>query len=146
MIKATDLRIGNYVMPKLSVKSHWRMAVRVDGLFIQQCEKEGLVDNYDHIPITEDWLLRFGFERRLINNAFFEYYINCTPPNYKRDFVLSFTFGMLSTTPKGVCDRESWYPWMSSGDSHSFNIQSIHQLQNVFFAITGKELELKVPI
>jgi len=139
MIKATELRLGNYVRCKI-----YNGNKDVVIPFVWQEAK--YIHLFEPIPLTEEWLKRFGFESRLINNAFNEWYTMCTPPNYKREFALCFRFGEYRDVPRDQYTSNAWHAWMSSGDSHSFNIQYIHQLQNLYFALTGQELTLKEPI
>lgn len=147
MIKANELRLGNYFQDQLTGRILIVDSLSNDRIIFDQ-QGGALPRGWQArpIPITKEWLQRFGFEMRMINGIVPEWYIMCTPPNYKREFALIFRFGMLRSTPPGVCDENRWHAWMDSGDSHNFNIQSIHQLQNVFFAITGKELKVKEPI
>jgi hypothetical protein len=67
------------------------------------------------IPLTEEWLLRFGFEKKY--------------KNYEMGDFMFF---------KGSCSRIS-YKLSLIG----INIKHVHQLQNLYFALTGEELKLK---
>lgn len=143
MIKINELRQGNLVQTYKGEVIEWDfslMAAGVNKLFKSEDNSEVTVDP---LPLTQGWLKSLGFDSRMINGVVPEWYIMCTPPNYKREFSLFFRFGCMINTPQGVCDGQGWHPYMNSGDSHSFNIQSIHQLQNVYFFITGEELKLK---
>jgi len=152
MIDPSQLRLENMVLyngepiPIYSIDRGGHTFWRINDIAINKktgCSVNGGEDVFQPIPVTEDWLKRLGFEMRVINGIVPEWYIACTPPNYKREFVLFFQFGCMRDTPKGVCDRDGWHAWMTSGDSHCFNIKYIHQLQNVYFFITGQELTLK---
>jgi hypothetical protein len=74
------------------------------------------------IPLTEEWLVKFGFED---NN---------------------YTFDLMANRKKLSF---GWYARVvSSGVRRGFSmgkykhIKHVHQLQNLYFALTGKELEL----
>jgi hypothetical protein len=77
---------------------------------------------YSPIPLTEGWLLKLGFtkerdtvfEKIIINNRLFTI--------IQHGFTKTYT-----------------YPSQNSVTS----IQHVHQLQNLYFALTGKELEIK---
>lgn len=155
MINAKELRIGNYIMynpPQGSlqgpfiiteINSEWVGYEKGNGvseLFIDQPRLPLLW--CEPISIVEEWLMKLGFERRMMNVVVPEWYIMCTPPNYKREFSLWFRFGCMVNTPRGVCDGQGWHPWMDSGDAHGFNIKSIHHLQNFYYGFTGQELTL----
>ena len=88
------------------------------------------------IPITPEWLERAGFSKRLINNKFYEYFIDATPPNYKNDYVIKWWDTDF--------DRKINFSPVLSGTIHTFPCDYIHQLQNLYFALTGKELEFNV--
>lgn len=71
------------------------------------------------IPITEEWLVNFGFEKGF----------------YYKKGCLKLSTGSKRTLVRYV---------ISNSESVSIaTIQYIHELQNLYFAITGAELELK---
>lgn len=84
----------------------------------------GVVDwnNIEPIPLTEEWLVRFGFEKCL--NGFW-----C-----EKDFL-------------NVKLIDSDIVIFISGTDHDLNIHSkvqyVHQLQNLYFALTNQELTIK---
>ena len=70
------------------------------------------------IPLNEEWLLKFGFEQkgsfyRIKNSRFAE--------------IIVYDDGI------DVCNHSVYLP----------HIKSVHQLQNLYFALTGCELEIK---
>jgi hypothetical protein len=137
MIKAKELRIGNYV-------EFYQKPIKCGIITLNQLDCDsGKKYEIKPIPLTEDWLIRFGFEKRMINGLIPSYTIDCTPKGYKNDYVLDFWFGQFKDTPKGVCDSQSWKGRITSGTSHDFGIKYIHQLQNLYFALTGEELTIK---
>ena len=77
------------------------------------------------IPLTEEWLLKFGFEKSggglyLTYETFEMYYIN----------------GVLGLSAR-VSDPNEGYI--------DTKIKYVHQLQNLHFALTGEELTIKEP-
>lgn len=137
-MRAQDLRIGNWV-------NEYGVPIQITPqhiLGLHQIEVAGKICiDLEPIPLTEEWLIRLGFEKRIINNTFPEYFIECTPKNYKMKYFLFFRFGLYHTTPKGVCDEQGWRPELS-GSVHCFHLQHVHQLMNLFYALTGEELTL----
>jgi len=122
-MEASELRIGNwYLSTKFQTPvicemgDFYEIYMRADG------SSEYTVDDiFEPLPLTEEWLLKFGFEKiggylwdckklgenRFLNNPF-------SPTHFEvRGFI-----------PK----------------SH---IQYVHQLQNLYFALTGEELIIK---
>ena len=133
-MKATELRLGNWVeQPNDGVT---RVTAVLNDLQIKT--ETGYVDKYCRpIPLTEEWLLKFGFEKVVYDSEKHgyetEYYLE------KKDvfFVYcdDFSLGIYGS----VRDYE--------GNSLAIippheNINHVHQLQNLYFALTGKELEL----
>lgn len=117
MIASNELRIGNYVNTPYGVKRV--STISVDG-WSMHTESEP-------IPLTEEWLLKFSFE--LVYDSDFR---------RKYDYFLDYRFGFdinkaLKNTPEGINFR---------GD-HFTEIKFVHQLQNFYFALTGKELTFK---
>ena len=100
-MKASELRIGNYVyvehdknnleLLKFDFESGWYM------------------EYIKPIPLTEEWLLKFGFEKA---------YETCY--QYK-DFILNDKFIMMDI-------------------DITIQLKHVHQLQNLYFALTGEEL------
>ncbi|HFK5582149.1 TPA: hypothetical protein ACG0AV_002079 [Elizabethkingia anophelis] len=102
-----ELRIGNYV--------------KVKGLINpRQVLIQDLVDasNISPIHITEEWLLKLGFEHTTII--------------YVKGMVLRLVDKHLVG---GFEDNEY-------GIEHEVKINYVHQLQNLFYALTGQELKL----
>lgn len=113
MIQANELRIGNLVQSKFGV--HYvatpKMMLDID---------KG-VRKYFGAPLTEEWLLNFGFKKQGI------YY-------FKDDF-----FG-ISDDLYEVC---LWNDGEQIGYKNE-NIKYIHQLQNLYFALTNEELTVNL--
>lgn len=120
MIK--ELRIGNYV----SITPH------SDNCTMQLNEKkfENLIifktgDRVKPIPLTEEWLLKFGWGK----GEFDTEYIDNT--SLKQE-VLSY-----NVNANMLC-IESNYDIIEIG-----HIKHVHQLQNLYFALCEKELQLQ---
>jgi len=121
-MKAQELRIGNWVW----LKCH-HYPVQVTQIFMYHDnsiwigtdlhEGEKLKD-YSPIPLTKEWLIKFGFETDGI-----------TFWKSKLD-VGSFKGGVFYYLPHGL-----------SG-VRGIEIKYVHSLQNLYFALTGEELIL----
>lgn len=77
------------------------------------------------VPLTEEWLLKFGFEKKSLDS----YEIG---------------WDTLRLDPNDMGSYDAKEP----GDFNpicNLPIQYVHQLQNLYFAIEGKELEIKEP-
>jgi hypothetical protein len=133
MIKATELRIGNYITyqgKQITVEG-----VSVSGyIYHSKGQFDGSIGSayvpFEPIPLTEDWLVRFGFEKEvkqsdsvyISDNVYrlniFEYATSCGTMNLEIDYY----------------DQHA---------SFTTNIKYVHQLQNLYFYLTGEELILK---
>lgn len=98
---AKELRIGNLV---LDSTGNIHKIERLD-------EKWDFSDRKP-IPLTEEWLLRFGFGQ--MRNKFYKKHVTLTK---SEGFYVAF-----------VQDE----------------LKSVHQLQNLYFALTGEELEINL--
>jgi hypothetical protein len=121
MIKANELRIGNFI-------DYAGDVVEVEGIKYKDEQghqriylKEGgaKMSFLNPVPITEDWLLKFGVNERMKGII----RVEANPFHY-------YNFDMIITLPDG---KPQWLTVNS-------NLEYVHQLQNLFFALTGEEL------
>ena len=120
-MEAKELRIGNLVNyrieDKFDERKEWLEVSEIDAIDLQ------CIDNdFSPIPITKEWLLKFGFKQ--IDDR-----------SYKlRNFGKFIFFEQLKNSfafyPAGVLN------FLMRMD----NLKSVHQLQNLYFALTGREL------
>ena len=109
-MKPNELRIGNYV--------NWINTQEPHSLYlIEEIRELNYHDCFVPIPLTEEWLLKFGF----INDKVLEFYRN------------DFTDSTIIIDYNFIC---------LLGYSH-VKLKYVHQLQNLYFALTGEELQIK---
>lgn len=121
-----ELRIGNYVSMNFDKEGQeYIIPTIVKELSEVNCrvlsKGEVFVTHYDNIkpiPLTEDILLKCGFEKR-VDNVCNESHFVLGKFIVRDDFVL--------------CDI----------DIHVV-ITTLHQLQNLYFALTGEELNIEL--
>lgn len=118
-MKANELRLGNWLYSGLTEK-YFQVSAD-DILNIDKNKDEGLCTP---IPLTEEWLLRFGFVKK--DNYF----------HIEHDY-----FGGYAYDLRNYCLTKC-YP-SGINEFHSSDIKHVHQLQNLYFALTGTELELR---
>ena len=133
MIKVNELRLGNYV----SVNKGFEMLVysifKDDTLyldFIPPLVNEADIweedaEDVSPIELTEEWFLKAGFEKSFTND--FWYSINVGDKRL-----------LISTL--GNIEIEKWDRTMIAFPDIC---KYVHQLQNLYFALTGEELKLK---
>ena len=130
-MKANELRIGNLVQyGGVTAK-----VCHIEKAFFY-CETELIYFTRDGergakpIPLTEEWLLRFGFElEHEFTNAYKMYttkhQYDCSEITYsEKESLLRFSNGQ------------------EKGATLIPHIKYVHQLQNLYFALTGEELTL----
>ena len=125
MIKANELRIGNKLNFLGDVVTFKNITeIREDGIFwIKTFEPKIESKNFHFKPIeiTEDWLLIFGFKKRK-NRHLFHWENKIVISEYKDEF------------------ENFFYPKTGYDIRFSNEIKYVHQLQNLYFALTGAEL------
>ena len=136
MIKPNELRLGNYVkypfhelqVCQLFVDSFQGMYVGGRGCY--------MYESCDGIPLTSEWLLKFGFEKKPKNtfkNIALPYYclngvclfFNESPPD--NTYLIGYGFNHGSDYYVATA---RW-------------IDSVHELQNYYYALTGEELTIQ---
>jgi hypothetical protein len=114
-MKASELRIGNY----------FKHSLFEDYLEIQSISESGLcsakevnggfeIEHTNPIPLTEEWLLKFGFETndvRYWQISAFRLHIN------------------------------RYGEWIFKVETFEQEIKYVHQLQNLYFDLVGEELK-----
>lgn len=119
MIKATELRIGNWVYPFDDIEYVDNKTIKQDSIRVSYQDLEN-THFLEPIPITPEWLERLGFE------------IQTDPDDYQLITKGNFRF--------------IFEPDTKIGKGYFFNdlkLNSINQLQNLYHALTGEELETK---
>ena len=120
MIKANELRIGNYYKHPTSIND---FDVMEDIDFISV-----MVNQFKPIPLTEEWLLRLGFTRH--------------HEDYGNDIVM---LKSCVHQPREGMTYKIYPDELGSAEmpKNAKRIKYVHQLQNLYFALTGEELTLK---
>jgi hypothetical protein len=113
-MKVNELRIGNVTSAGIVVEIHR------DHFYTHNLESSFRSSwfDVDAVTITEEWLIKFGF----INDNGIEY------PNYK----LSYYTCMWRDGKTNICNNHGYLK----------NLKYVHELQNLYFALTGAELKL----
>ena len=114
-MEAKDLRIGNYFEvyeKRIEQVSELRLTS------IQNYINEYFEVDCKPIPLTEEWLIKFGFERNLKDGSF----------QHRSPFPFTVYFDGARLSVKFYQGNELNY---------------VHQLQNLYFALTGEELTIK---
>lgn len=130
MIKPNEIRIGNYVTYYAN-ETPFKIKTIVSenddwsgGGFVECSNNHRIgLGGLKPIPLTEQWLLDFGFHK----NSNSELSLDVISfLNLKCYLNLSESFGDISHELE--------------------HIKSVHQLQNLYFALTGKELTINAEV
>lgn len=136
MIEAKELRIGNYVL--LQDKGAYQIDSGHDIDEIDSfdgCSKE-FEDYCKPIPLTEEWLLRFGFEKTEKGSVSYQYTIGENP--LTKDWLLDLIW--LKELDEKLNQHLEDFPFYKNGYQ---KIKTVHQLQNLYFSLTNEELTIK---
>lgn len=121
-MKAKELRIGNYIYEPESSEP---VPFKVWGAYQEKGNDK--VNGYpialfQPIPLTEEWLTKFGFLKNY-SNSYTSYKLS------SRGFTIEYDF----RNGENVINAAML-------ECVGLDIDYVHQLQNLFFALTGEEL------
>lgn len=129
MMDKKSLRIGNYYLYKGN-------EIKFDASDFKEID-HNLLALLNPIPLTEDWLIKFGFDKEPISWS-----IDLNP------FMSEFK-KLLITLDQGIMIRNGDYdqPRMDDEMIAIYNTDRsgkimVHQLQNLFYSLTGEELTI----
>jgi len=123
-MKATELRIGNQIMFTIKFDKQPEDIISITANDFTLCMK--YPDNYKPIPLTEEWLLKFGFEK--------QGHVKFIGEAYDR-FVLG---------KNGIYSVNEIAYIYEVNDHDLCELKYVHQLQNLYFSLTGEELTIKL--
>ena len=129
-MKTSELRIGNYI----SLKSRIAKIAEIfhKGILAYDLEEtQDTIENLERlepIPITEEWLLKFGFENKDDNR--YEIWMHD-----HEDFEIEY-----------IGKKYAYRIWCEDAPHVTHFIghcKYVHELQNLFFCLRKKELTIK---
>jgi hypothetical protein len=120
-MKSIELRIGNLVNYQEDGTLFNVIGIDNLGISVKNDNEETWIelDQFEPIPLTEEWLLKFGFN-------------NLSGCYYERNGI-----GFIT----GYANDGSFVCGNSFGPRHC-HFYYVHQLQNIYFALTNEELTL----
>lgn len=128
MIKANELMVGNYIYndnyPCVVTSIDDENNIETEVNF------QGFVDGlYQPIPLTEDILLKCGFNQW---------------GSYKNLWKDNIDKGRAITLRSNALGKDMHGCYFELSNNHNVGIKHLHQLQNLYRALTNKELEIKL--
>lgn len=131
-MKASEVRIGNIVSVNTATGGWWVDHVVSRNDFMVSCAGTLMIEGMEPIKLTEEWLVKFGFRKVLSWYIVFGRYKNET----------------LEITYNNDTDESQYYVYVRGLLENEFvqikhDLKYVHQLQNLYFALTGEELNIK---
>ncbi|NML70045.1 hypothetical protein HHL23_09550 [Chryseobacterium sp. RP-3-3] len=142
-MEANELRIGNYIQLHRNPTDKFMSVHSIKSIFFYNKEsgyyyskldddfEVNLDSDVEPVKLTEDWLLKFGFDQMKESTTY----------EWKDGDYRSVQVDLKSNEAEiYLCGYDSV---MSSQCFPVDHIQYVHEFQNLFFALKGKELTLK---
>jgi hypothetical protein len=132
-MKNTEIRIGNIIGRQFFNIANRKIEIR-DCICLEPRQSRCLVrlgksnraifyEDLEGIPLTEEWLLRLGFK--------------CFPWGWVVD--VNGNYKVLIKFQ----EKPNLSAWLEVGNGHRADFTFVHELQNLFFALTGEELTIR---
>lgn len=122
-MKPTELRIGNLINRYFEGKYSSQDICTIRDIWEIHSSHNTDVFTFEPIPLNENWLIKFGFEEEVKN-------IDSPMPRFVVWRKEIFTYNTI----------HGW--WIDGKQISGLKCEYVHQLQNLYFAITGDELKL----
>jgi hypothetical protein len=120
-MKPSELRIGNYILGEVE---DWKVgrvtAINImgnDDVSLDIDAESYLITDIQPIPLTEEWLLKFGFTHENTIGGWSKW----------------------SNKKMKLLDMKFYF----ESSEYFIRVEYVHQLQNLYFALTGEELTIK---
>lgn len=144
-MEVKELRIGNFLHFPFINKHVEIIGINAyetnSGIEYKISAKEGInmycepLTIFREIPITEEWLFNFGFKKLPLEGAYFKMIHGF---GREREDSLVYHNGIILSLCQ-ITDTGRIISEMTK----RLDINHVHQLQNLYFALTGEELTLK---
>lgn len=129
-MKASELRIGNLIQWVSSGNIEIIKDI-VTSLDKRECNVNNVsISDCTPIPITEEWLLKFGIKKAEWNQFVFELFADSPNSHFE-------------TAKVGDVWQFNKRRGMDDMPINLCKYKYVHQLQNLYFALTGEELTIK---
>jgi hypothetical protein len=138
-MKANELRLGNWISNPIQDINLLVDITTLSKIFYDDNNKNiNPKDKFQPIPLTEEWLVKFGFieAKRHVHyfeEVFYSKSIIKDSPNHYEQLVISLPLGHIEV---GEFNIEQSYLM-------NIEMNHVHQLQNLFYCLCGEELEIK---
>ena len=119
-MNANELRLNNFIFDD---NGDTTKVFSLSGYGCPEINDDQVSNRYKPIPLTEEWLVKFGFEKDIETKS----------------------WSILTSLEKFdyLFEISNKYQHYFQPDFARIDIKYVHQLQNLYFALTGEELTLK---
>ena len=145
-MKATELRLNNLVYFEFDFKLQIHLIIPKDLRLMQKVEQMFKEESelYRPIPLTEEMLLKCGFVKvKNKDKEDLREYVGRTVQKAKYAIFDTDIF-ITKVDKRGLLWRNIECDFMVLFYHKSIPIKYLHQLQNLYFALTGQELEINL--
>lgn len=126
-MEAKKLRLHNWVLCN-------GLRTTVNIPLLKAVFEKNIQETVEPLPLTKEWLDNFGFDDS-------EYKKGYTGVDYKTNLIMDFVL----TKPNFMGEWQNYYTY-DLGQHRFVALHYVHELQNLFFAVTTTELELKTDV
>jgi hypothetical protein len=134
-MKANELRIGNYY-------NQFGNIHQVNGHIISELEKAPQGQLWcKPIPLTEEWLIKFGFEKSQEQWYTIKYFTDCELAT--EQMAITYNLSSNRCAVFDAIEETDIVNILSYPIYTSKKVLYVHQLQNLYFAVTNEELTMK---
>jgi hypothetical protein len=126
MIQASELRIGNYVIEK----GRRPFTISIEKI----CDFGNGFYKFEPVPLTEEWLIKFGFVAYAKHCNYTELCIKSDNPSKHIVVRIGLQIKYFTVFNHSECDFTEM--------QYLTTLHYVHQLQNLYFALTQKELTI----
>lgn len=124
-MKANDLRIGNWIYNPVQKIDFQVDITTLSNIYFDEQSK--LKPRFEPTPLTEEWLLKMGFEKSVDTTNLFVKIENINEVQYEITF-----------NEKVGCSLYAEEFWLKD------DVKYVYQLQNLYYALTNEELSINL--
>jgi hypothetical protein len=138
-MKANELRLGNL----LNHNNGSMVGSFIVGLIHLEdiIKKNSHAREYEPIPLTEEWLLKFGFEKSQEQWYTIKYFTDCDLAT--EQMAITYNLSSNRCAVFDAIEETDIVNILSYPIYTSKKVLYVHELQNIYFALTKKELTMK---
>lgn len=122
-MKANELRVGNYII--INTGTNEPFCMDYDAMHDTFLDDDW--EDLQPIILTEEWLINFGFKMVVLNAEGLAEWNEWRIKDFE----------IFSTGSHESCKNDLCF------GTFDFKVKYVHQLQNLYFALTGEELTIK---